>query len=1340
VSDSGFIALRSAGGLLPVDTLNAVVEGKGLDGLAPSDYHLLPGETLRGEANRAWQRLLGAWRGFNDSIGALPEGDPAIGITRERWLLPLFAELGYGRLDTTTTAAGGVDVEGNAFPVSHLWRSTPIHLLGCGVDLDRRSSGVAGAAKAAPHAMVQELLNRTDEFLWAFLSNGRTLRVLRDNASLVRQAYLEFDLTAIFDGELFSDFVALFLVCHQSRVEAHDDSGPRSCWLETWRSASVAAGTRALDHLRDGVIRALRAFGSGFLRHPANSQLRAALASGDMAPQDYYRSLLRLAYRLLFVFVAEDRNLLHHPDATPQARDRYSRYFSTSRLRRLASRTRSADRHPDLWLSLQLVFDALGDADGLPALGLPYLGGFLFDSDSLGPLKGAQLANVDLLAALRPLSLIRDSGGLTRTIDYRNLDSEELGSVYESLLQLVPGHDPGMGEFRLEESAGNERKTTGSYYTPSPLIASLLDTTLDPLLDDAVKSADNVDAAATALLGMTICDPACGSGHFLVAAARRVAKRLAAVRTGDPEPAPDALRSALRDVVGRCIYGVDLNDLAAELAKVSLWLEALEPGKPLSFLDAKIKVGNALLGGTPALLARGIPDEAFAELVGDDKKHTRDLKKRNKRERENVNQGELFGLADLHRGTSAIAARRADIERYDDANPAGLAARADAWRRLEASQDLQQARFAADAWCAAFVWPKTPGATPAITDAVFRKVETAPQSTSLQVREEVSRLAKQYRFFHWHLEFPDVFTVPDDLSDAENVDQGWTGGFSALLGNPPWEQVEVDDKSFFAAVAPEISAEKLSARRQLLIAKLAEDEPELLTSFDRARRHSAGIAHFVRASGRYPLTCGGRVNLYLLFGELFYRNISDYGNAGVILPTGVVTDLNSSRLCRQWIDHRSLASVVDFVNKDKLFADVATLQRFSLITLRGRNHAAQAIRTVAMAKTIEEINIPARWVEVSPSLVIRMNPETSNVPLFRSQKEATLSAAVYERCQLFGRIAGDTRQGFVNMSTDSQMFSTIEELLEMGGAWTGTTLVQGGRRWVAVLESKLFGEYDTYQKTFEGVPVSRRFNTKAVPNNSASPRRPDVPAVPRYWVPGHVVDREWPSRRDWILAGKEVTDNKTSARTSVFTVFPRSAVAYTCQLVFADDRSADELTCLLANLNSFCFDFFARQKITGSHLTASILRQLPIVDWSLYGHGASWLDSTVELRQWLSLRVAELVFTTYDLVPFAQELGLATIPFIWNGDRRDMLRAELDAAYFQLYGIERDEVIYILDTFEIVRRKDEATFGEYRTKRLTLGIYDAMTTATATGSTYETALDPPPGQGRRYESAEENRG
>ncbi|MFN8188060.1 MAG: N-6 DNA methylase [Gaiellales bacterium] len=483
-------------------------------------------------------------------------------------------------------------------------------------------------------------------------------------------------------------------------------------------------------------------------------------------------SLLRLVYRLLFLFVAEDRELLLSPDASADARERYERWYSTRRLRQLAERRRGT-KHADLYEALKLVMTKLGQDGGCPELGLPSLGSFLWSEQAIAHLAKAELANADLLEAVRALATVRE-GRVLRSVDYRNLGAEELGSVYESLLELHPELNADAGTFALSTAAGNERKTTGSYYTPSSLISCLLDSALDPVLEEAAAKGEE------AVLDLKVCDPACGSGHFLVAAAHRIAKRLAALRTGDEEPSPEATRHALRDVVSRCLYGVDVNPMAVELCKVSLWMEALDPGRPLSFLDAHVKCGNSLLGTTAELMAQGIPDDAFKGLEGDDKEIAKALRKQNKLERE----GQLSFEDETIDLLAGLEDRVAILDAAGDATPEELHAKEQLFRDLVRSEVYERAKLAADAWCAAFVQRKQKDA-PRITTGVVRRFASGNGAVPNNVAAAVRRLAAEYAFFHWEVEYPGVF------GRAE-------GGFDVVLGNPPWERVKLQEKEFFA--------------------------------------------------------------------------------------------------------------------------------------------------------------------------------------------------------------------------------------------------------------------------------------------------------------------------------------------------------------------------------------------------------------------------------------------------------------------------------------------------------------------------------------------------------------
>ena len=818
-----FQTIRSEGGLLPPDLLRRVLDPREkLDGALPEDYSLPPGERLNEVITQSWNRLRKHWAEFRATAANLPEGEPGTGLTNDRWSLPLLRELGFGLLPTSA----GPEVGGRTYAINRFFGPVPVHLVGCGLSLDRRAAGVRGAAAANPHGLVQEFLNRSPGHVWAIVSNGLRLRVLRDNQALSRQSFLEFDLEAMFAGEVYSDFVLLWLTAHATRFAPREAERPETCWLEQWTKLADEQGTRALGDLRIGVERALQMLGEGFTGHPKNAALRDAVRTGQVPLADFHGQLLRVVYRLIFLFVAEDRTLdgqsLLHPrddaEAARLGRERFAAHYSTARLRELASRIKGS-RHGDLWRQFQLLVGALSSDARFAAarehLALPALGSFLWDLASTAALNDAELTNHDFLEALRHLSFTRQ-GKVLRPVDYKNLGAEELGGVYESLLALTPQISADGARFTFAEFAGNERKTSGSYYTPDSLVQCLLDSALDPVVEEAIWGKSGAEAEK-AILTLKVCDPAVGSGHFLVGAAHRLARHLARVRAlaqGESEPSPLLYQHALRDVIGRCLYGLDLNPMAAELCRVSLWLEALEPGKPLSFIDHHIRVGNSLLGGTPELVAASLPDDAFTVIEGDDSKVCAALRKRNKQEREGRQDMLHLMVAEPGAEYDSLAARTRIDEAPDDTID-DIQHKAEQFRGLVVSPEYQHARLVADAWCAAFVWKKQASAPfePATTDTI-RRLEADPNALTPAQRSEVERLSRQYHFFHWHLAFPEVFA---------------RGGFDVILGNPPWG-ASVPDR-----VKPLIRARLSSIRRGTLDTFAAFTEHSVATTRQQGR-------------------------------------------------------------------------------------------------------------------------------------------------------------------------------------------------------------------------------------------------------------------------------------------------------------------------------------------------------------------------------------------------------------------------------------------------------------------------------------------------------------------------
>jgi hypothetical protein len=1322
------------GGLWGADLLAALAEDRTklpADTIGPASYGLPGRASTEQTARAAWTVLTAAWEEFAELHAARVErdGTDRYGedqFTYTSWLHHLLTQLGYS---PTEVPQGGLAVDRDddsdqvdRYSITYLHAGqVPLHLLPAGVPLDARTRGVMGAHTQSPHSLVQDYLNRTSRHLWALTTNGLTLRILRDNAALSRQAYIEFDLAAIFGDGAYADFALLWHAAHASRFIHAPDAGPSTCIAETWQEHATTTGVAALDDLRDGVEAAIAEMGQGLLEHRDNVALRTALNDPD-DPFDaaaLYRELLHIAYRHVFWFTLDDRDLLHPTDADRTKVAAYRDHYASTVLRTKA-RAHLGAHHPDGWQHFLTISTWFADPDGQPALDLPGLLGRLWEADVTGHLGAATLTNRRYYEAVRRLAYVTRDGTLQR-INYDAMGSEELGAVYESLLEIRPTVDTAHRKFMLGRAAGSERKKTGSYYTPTSLIKVLLDEALDPVLDERVKQAvhdlpadatpdERLQAQEQAILTTTVCDPAMGSAHFLVGAGMRIAKRLARLRTEEVEPSPEAIQHAFRDAASRCLFGVDVNPMAVELAKVALWLECHVPGRPLTFLDHHLKTGNALLGvgfepdlidwhrtAKKAADQKGVPDAAFKPLAGDDKAHARLLRDRNKERRGRGDQLR-FGASTHHDQLDQLADHARWLGDLTDDSPDALADKQQAWSTAQLDPELQRQRLRADAWMAAWTISKTKDTTAPLTSDDPLSHDELPWDIyydtflddDLQfdrpgvraVRDEAAR----HSFFHWHLEFPDIAT---------------DGGFGLMLGNPPWERIKLQEKEWFAAAGYDhIAGAKNAAARKRAISDLTESgddvDRQVAASWRRELRDAQAFELFGRDSARYPLGGVGWVNTYALFADHFTRAVAPWGRVGVIVPTGLITDYTYRDFFAHLIEERRLAAAYDFENRGKrLFPEVHASFRFVTLIATGRGGADEA-RFAFMIHDPAELDDADRSYTLTPEQIALVNPNTRSAAVFLHRDQAKRVIRVYERTVV---LQPDRDESAWGVRVAASFLTTADrELLREEASdgfdypvWGGANIGQFDHRW------------------------------------GTDDKSPSVEPVPPYWSSADEAYRRM-SDKGWtepFIVGWRGVARSTDARTVIAAVLPSIASVDSIRLVVAR-RPVDSLL-LLGHLNSFALDYVARTKTSGLNFSFTPMKQLPVPEYSQYVAACRW-DRSARLHEWFTARVVALSATSQQMASLLHREE----PVVWNPRQREAWRIELDAAAFILYGYTRNELGPVMDTFPIVARSDRQTEGlaagdpNWRTKRLILAKYDELAEHAHSGTTYVSPDPPPP--------------
>lgn len=728
------------------------------------------------------------------------------------------------------------------------------------------------------------------------------------------------------------------------------------------------------------------------------------------------------------------------------------------------------------------------------------------------------------------------------------------------------------------------------------------------------------------------------------------------------------------------------------------------------------------------MLENGIPDAAYKPVTGDDKDVAKFYERANKDAKKGQGTFDFTGgRSDLP--TAPLSAEFSDLRDLPEDTVADVEAKAKAYRSLRKQDAFLRARMGCNLYTAAFLLPKS-GEVP--TGDAERTVPTSQdvwlavgQGKGRQHIMESVKAATQARALHWPLEFPDIMD---------------RGGFDLVVGNPPWEVVQLSDKEYFATRKPEI-ATLAGAKRKKAIEKLIDTDPVALNNFVVEKRHFEAINEFARASERFNLTARGKVNTYGLFAELFANLVGEKGRAGVIVPTGIATDSTTAPFFAFLIDHKRLANFISFENEEMIFSSVHHAFKFALMTISG-----SAVPSAAFAfflRQASQILDSERNFSLSAEQIADINPNTKTAPVFRSLWDAELTAKIYRNVPVLideskgarGNPWGiDFRQGLFNMATDSGLFRTAEELevadfIRDGSDWVvegvapvqGTLSVEGvsnnhlkpegvgprgPRRYLPLYEAKMIHQFDHRWATYD--------TAGDMANDVAESQKidPGFESQPRYWVPAEEVmarldTKGW--KRGWLMGWRDIT-NATNERTVIATVIKRTAVGHVVPLFFFE-AEPEMWAALAANMCSFSLDFVARQKLGGTHLTYGYMKQFPVLPPDFY---------SVTRLAFITPRVLELTYTSHSLAPFAHDLGHDGPPFAWNEDRRAHLRAELDAFYARAYGLTRDELRYILDpadvkgpdypseTFRVLKEKEIRQHGEYRTRRLVLAAWDRM--------------------------------
>ena len=1201
-----------------------------------------------------------------------------------------------------------------------------------GLALDSRDRNDR-AQRGTPHGQILRYLATAEiesegSIRWGILTNGSVWRLYDYRARPRASGFFEADLAELLKPGKEDDLRVFHLLFRRESFILRD--GATTTFLE----AALAEGRRYEEQVAQDL--------SGVVFERVFPNLVNALAkeSGGSLAESRDAALIFL-YRLLFVLYAEDRGLLPVNDA------RYDDYGLRKPVRdEIASRMAADDTYSAIATNyydhLTTLFKLIDKGD--ESISLPPYNGGLFAVEAAPLLEAVRLADKEIAPIIYDLSHAEDLQGVRHFVNYRDMSVQQLGSIYERLLEHEPVRDDD-GNISIRPNP-YARKDSGSFYTSQELVDLIVERTLKPLAEERLNAFEEKAAAlkserrskqerraelerldpAEAVLDLKVLDPAMGSGHFLVTAVDFLSDYIAELIERVPE-IPEWLDgeyasplvgrvAAIRDdickranesnwvldeaqltdqaiirrmVLKRCIYGVDKNRLTVELAKVSLWLHSFTVGAPLSFLDHHLRCGDSLV----SLRVRDATDElhrlggmfassaiAGAETATDGMQRIEEMS--------DADVAEVQESAVLFDGVEETTA---DLR--------GLLDFLCSWRWLTAGMKKKErdefegplvttlGLYTANAYELLARGPEEMGAADAT-----RFAELWREARSIANRED---------FLHWEVAFPGVWHRWQESRPQ--------GGFDAVIGNPPWDRIKLQEVEWFATRAHDLALAPTAAARRKSIQQLRDQGASLAAEFDAAKAQSESLSQMVRSGGDYPLLSGGDINLYSLFVERSMNLIKPDGFVGLLTPSGIYADKTASRFFQSVSTSGRLGGLFDFENRKVFFKDVHSSFKFCALIFGGEKRQFDQAECAFFLHDTKTVHDEDRCFPLTPDDFARVNPNTGTAPVFRSRRDAEITRRIYEQHPvLVDRSQGKEKRVWpvkyvrmFDMTNDSNLFRTAEQLDGEGFyPVEGNRWKKGEELYLPLYEGKMVQAFD--HRAASVVVNPENLNRPAQPREATDEEHADPNWLPKhqYWVPAS--ECGWTSGSDWVLGFKEITAS-TNVRTFIAILFP--AVGFGNKVPILKPEKTDRNEWLLAaNLNAMPFDFVTRQKVQGQTLNLFIVEQLPVIAPADYNRPFGATTARALVRD----HVLRLTYTAHDMASFARDLGYDGEPFIWDEEERRHLRARLDALYFHLYGLSRGDAEYVLDTFPIVRREDEAAFGTYRTRDMTLAYMNAL--------------------------------